>query len=86
MYNFFILMLSYKPEEVSSLLLGEMKRIAEVYLGSKVHDAVVTIPAYFNGLQREATKAACVKAGLNVLRIINEPTAAAIGFGLQCKV
>jgi L1 cell adhesion molecule like protein len=63
-----------------------MKRIAEVYLGSQVHDAVVTIPAYFNELQREATKAACVKAGLNVLRIINEPTAAAIAFGLQCKV
>jgi L1 cell adhesion molecule like protein len=63
-----------------------MKRIAEVYLGSQVHDAVVTIPAYFNELQREATKAACVKAGLNVLRMINEPTAAAIAYGLQCRV
>ncbi|KAF4524214.1 hypothetical protein B566_EDAN013334 [Ephemera danica] len=74
---------SYKPEEISSLVLGEMRRLASVHLDSEVFDAVVTIPAYFNELQREATKRACAQAGLNVLRIINEPTAGAIAYGIQ---
>jgi molecular chaperone DnaK (HSP70) len=73
----------WKPEEISALVLGEMRRLASVYLDSEVFDAVVTIPAYFNELQREATKRACAQAGLNVLRIINEPTAAAIAYGNQ---
>ena len=73
----------FKPEEVSSMILVKMKEIAEAYLGEKVTDAVITVPAYFNDSQRQATKDAGAIAGLNVLRIINEPTAAAIAYGLN---
>ncbi|KAL4089408.1 hypothetical protein QTP88_024449 [Uroleucon formosanum] len=73
----------FAPEEVSSMVLTKMKEIAEVYLGGKVTDAVVTVPAYFNDSQRQATKDAGAIAGLNVLRIINEPTAAALAYGLD---
>jgi L1 cell adhesion molecule like protein len=73
------------PEEVSSMILVKMKETAEEYLGSKVSDAVITVPAYFNDSQRQATKDAGTIAGLNVLRIINEPTAAAIAYGLDKK-
>ena len=76
---------SFTPEEISAMILGKMKEIAESFLGSKVTDAVVTVPAYFNDAQRQATKDAGVIAGLNVLRIINEPTAAAIAYGLDKK-
>ena len=65
------------------MILGKMKEIAEAYLGCEVIDAVVTVPAYFNDAQRMATKDAGTIAGLNVLRIINEPTAAAIAYGLD---
>lgn len=74
---------SFTPEEISGMILGKMKNIAEEYLGKKVTHAVVTVPAYFNDAQRQATKNAGIIAGLNVLRIVNEPTAAAIAYGLD---
>lgn len=73
----------FSPEEISSMVLTKMKEVADVYLGGKVTDAVVTVPAYFNDSQRQATKDAGIIAGLNVLRIINEPTAAALAYGLD---
>lgn len=73
----------FSPEEVSAMILGKMKEVAESYLGKKVTHAVVTVPAYFNDNQRQATKDAGIIAGLNVLRIVNEPTAAAIAYGLD---
>ncbi|CAI4043751.1 hypothetical protein SKDZ_10G1790 [Saccharomyces kudriavzevii ZP591] len=73
----------FTPEEISGMILGKMKQIAEDYLGTKVTHAVVTVPAYFNDAQRQATKDAGTIAGLNVLRIVNEPTAAAIAYGLD---
>ena len=73
----------FQPEEISSMILTKMKTIAEDYLGEKVESAVITVPAYFNDSQRQSTKDAGVIAGLNVLRIINEPTAAAIAYGLD---
>src|ERR1035437_9606421 len=75
----------YRPEEVSAMILGKMKADAEARLGEKITDAVITVPAYFNDSQRQATKDAGQIAGLNVLRIINEPTAAALAYGLNKK-
>ncbi len=76
---------SYSPPEVSAMILQKMRQTAEDYLGEKVSDAVVTVPAYFDDSQRQATKDAGQIAGLNVLRIINEPTAASLAYGLDKK-
>ena len=75
----------FHAEEISSMILTKMKEIAEAYLGKEVSKAVITVPAYFNDSQRQATKDAGVIAGLEVLRIINEPTAAAIAYGIDKK-
>lgn len=73
----------FYPEQISSMVLIKMKEIAEYFLGKKVNDAVITVPAYFIDSRRQATKDAGIVARLNVLRIINEPTAAAIAYGLD---
>lgn len=75
----------FAPEEIGSMILGRLKETAEAFIGEKVTDAVITVPAYFNDAQRQATKDAGAIAGLNVLRIINEPTAAALAYGLDKK-
>eukprot|EP00061_Rhincodon_typus_P012878 g38900.t1 len=77
---------TFYAEEISSMVLAKMREIAEAYLGKSISSAVITVPAYFNDSQRQATKDAGTIAGLNVLRIINEPTAAAIAYGLDKRV
>src|SRR3970282_1185212 len=76
---------SYSPAEISAMILQKRKQTAKDYLGEKVTDAVITVPAYFDDSQRQATKDAGKIAGLNVLRIINEPTAASLAYGLDKK-
>ncbi|XP_061996196.1 heat shock cognate 70 kDa protein-like [Rosa rugosa] len=76
----------FAAEQISSMVLGKMREIAEAYLGSTVRNAVITVPAYFNDSQRQATNTAAVTAGLKVMRLINEPTAAAIAYGIDNKV
>jgi len=73
----------FSPEEISAMILTNQKEVAESFLGQKVTDAVITVPAYFNDAQRQSTKDAGTIAGLNVLRIINEPTAASIAYGMD---